>query len=138
MAIIPSSSQLLICRRYSLGRTSLIPVCGAMFYVCLPRFLGSQFKPNVVVEPFFFSNKIFFFVRLCVQRTARRRSHSVIPGDQILAIMLGNKCVYPLSHLTLAHEIGYSPDWPRSSLHPASASQSAGMTDTPSFLLLPP
>lgn len=53
----------------------------------------------------------------------------MIPGDQILVVMLGNKSIYPLSHLTLAHptpfsEIGYSPDWPRSSLPPASASQS--------------
>lgn len=68
----------------------------------------------------------------------------MIPGDQIPVIMLGNKCLYPLSHLTLAYptlfffEIEYSPDWPRSSLPPASASQSAGMTDTPSFLPLQP
>lgn len=102
MAIIPSSSQLLIYILYSLGRTFLIAVCGAMFYVCLPRFLGSQYKPNVVVEPFFSpSLKMYFFpMRLCVQRTARRRSHSMIPGDQILVVMLGNKSIYPLSHLS--------------------------------------
>lgn len=32
----------------------------------------------------------------------------MIPGDQILVVMLGNKSIYPLSHLTLAHPTPFS------------------------------